>query len=77
VCPSLEAHPARRLVDHGVKITVNSDDFTLFGAGVSDELLNLTQMGFNVDEIAQIVENGLMEMEMNSARPEGSLAPRE
>jgi len=61
VCDSLENHPARRLHQRGVKITVNSDDFTLFGAGVSDELLNLSVMGFSPDEIVEIVDNGLRE----------------
>jgi adenosine deaminase len=59
VCESLERHPARRLFDAGVRITVNSDDHTLFGAGVSEELLNLARMGFSASEIAGIVANGL------------------
>lgn len=62
ICQSFEHHPARRLFDHGVKLTVNSDDYTLFGVGVSDELLSLKQMGFTGGEIAQIVENGLAEL---------------
>ncbi|MBI4518995.1 MAG: hypothetical protein HY699_24655 [Deltaproteobacteria bacterium] len=61
VCDTLENHPARQLFAQGVKITVNSDDFTLFGVGVCDELLNLSRMGFSPDEIVQIVENGLGE----------------
>ena len=62
VCDGLENHPARQLFDRGVKITVNSDDFTLFGADVSDELLNLAKIGFSADEIAQILDNGLAEI---------------
>jgi adenosine deaminase len=62
VCAKLETHPARQLFDHGVKITVNSDDFTLFGASVSDELLNLVKMGFSADDIEQVVRNGLAEI---------------
>ncbi len=62
VCASLDDHPARRLFDHGVKITVNSDDFALFGASVSDEILNLARMGFSAEDIARIVENGLQEI---------------
>jgi adenosine deaminase len=61
VCESLAAHPARRLYDEGVALTVNSDDFTLFGAGVCDELLNLTRMGFTAPEIAGLIETGLGE----------------
>lgn len=59
VCEAYEAHPARQLFAQGVTVTVNSDDFALFGANVSDELLRLAQMGFSADEIVQVVENGL------------------
>ena len=62
ICASLEQHPARHLFAQGVKLTVNSDDFTLFGAGVSDELLNLARMGFAAEEIEQIIETGLREI---------------
>jgi len=62
VCQAFETHPARRLFEQGVRLTVNSDDYSLFGAGVSDELLNLARMGFAPDEIVQIVENGLDEL---------------
>jgi adenosine deaminase len=61
VCPSLDDHPARRLYDDGVALTVNTDDFTLFGAGVCDELLNLSRMGFSAPEIARMIETGLAE----------------
>jgi len=61
VCDSLENHPARRLHERGVRITVNSDDFTLFGVGVSDEILNLTAMGFSPEQIVTVVDNGLRE----------------
>lgn len=61
VCTSLESHSARRLFDSGVRLTVNSDDYALFGAGVSEELLSLGRMGFGGAEIAVIVDNGLAE----------------
>jgi hypothetical protein len=59
VCASLESHPARALFEQGVALTVNTDDFTLFGAGACDELLNLARMGFSTGEIARVIENGL------------------
>jgi adenosine deaminase len=62
VVGSFESHPARQLFERGVRITVNSDDFTLFGASVSDEILNLCRMGFTPDEIEQIVANGLAQI---------------
>lgn len=62
VCTAVENHPARRLFDQGVRITVNSDDYSVFRAGVTDELLNLKRMGFSSAEIEQIVDNGLSEV---------------
>jgi adenosine deaminase len=51
VCPSsnvalsrvarISAHPIRRLVDDGVRVSINSDDPTIFGRSVSEEYLAL------------------------------------
>lgn len=41
----LEDHPIRRLYDAGVRVTVNTDDPLMFGAGVSQEFLSLYQAG--------------------------------
>ncbi len=38
-------HPIRSLYDHGVKVTVNTDDLMIFGQSVSDEYLNLHRSG--------------------------------
>lgn len=52
---SYKAHPARLLFDHGVKITINTDDVTLFDQGVSEEFLNLFQAGvFSPEELEEI-----------------------
>jgi adenosine deaminase len=61
ICASLDAHPARALLDEGVALTVNTDDFTLFGASACDELLTLARMGFSATEIARMIETGLGE----------------
>jgi len=61
ICAEIAAHPARTLFDAGVRLTVNSDDFTLFGATICDELRNLAAMGFTAQEIARFIENGLAE----------------
>jgi adenosine deaminase len=42
---NLSVHPIRVLVDHGVRVTVNTDDLTLFGESVSEEYLNLYRSG--------------------------------
>ena len=52
---SYASHPIRILFDHGVKVTVNTDDVTLFNQGVSEEYLNLYQAGlFSVEELEGI-----------------------
>jgi adenosine deaminase len=55
ICPSsnvalgvvsdLVHHPIRILVDHGVPVTVNTDDVTIFGQSVSQEYLSLYRSG--------------------------------
>jgi adenosine deaminase len=61
IVESFEEHPAHRLHRKGVKITVNTDDHTLFGVSASEEILNLKRMGFEREEIVAVVENGLNE----------------
>ena len=52
VVTDLSDHPIRRLYDHGVAVTVNSDDLTVFGQSVSDEYLNLYRAGvFTAEEL--------------------------
>lgn len=52
---SLAAHPIRALVDHGVEVTINTDDLMIFGQSVSQEYLNLYDAGaFSADELDAI-----------------------
>ena len=54
---SYASHPIRILFDHGVKVTINTDDVTLFNQGVSEEYLNLYRAGlFSAGELEQIRE---------------------
>lgn len=41
----MEDHPIRRLVDAGVKVTINTDDVLIFGSSLSEEYLALHQAG--------------------------------
>ena len=51
----LKSHPIRRLYDHGVEVTINTDDLMIFGQSVSDEYLNLCRAGvFTPDELEEI-----------------------
>lgn len=72
VCPSsnvalgvvsdIAHHPIRVLVDHGVRVTINSDDPTIFGQSVSEEYLLLHKSGLlSADELNSIRVEGLSE----------------
>jgi adenosine deaminase len=39
------SHPMRTLYDHGVDVTINTDDMTIFGNNASDEYLTLFRSG--------------------------------
>ena len=53
-------HPIRRLYDHGVRVTVNTDDVIFFDQGVSDEFLNLYRSGaWRAEELDEIRRNSL------------------
>lgn len=55
---SYQTHPIRILYDHGVRVTVNSDDMLIFDQSVSEEFFNLYQAGlFSAEELNEIREN--------------------
>ncbi len=58
VCPSFAAHPLRQYFDHGLLVTLNSDDPALFGSDLAGEfLLAYTEQGFNREELRQLAAN--------------------
>ena len=68
VCPSsnvalgaiknLEKHPIRTLFDHGIHITINTDDLILFNATITDEFVKLMDLNiFSFEELDQIRKN--------------------
>lgn len=70
ICPSsncilgavkdINKHPARKLYDNGINITVNTDDLLLFNKGVSEEFLYLYKIGlFNEEELNKIRKNAV------------------
>ena len=70
VCPSsnvalgivenIAHHPIRTLFDNGVRVTVNTDDLTIFGSSISQEYLLLYQSGLMTDsELDEIRMEGL------------------
>jgi adenosine deaminase len=60
---SIKKHPIRKLFDHGIKVTINTDDLMIFGQSVSEEYMNLYREGvFLPDELETIRQNGLNTM---------------
>lgn len=56
---NISEHPIRKLYDHGVKITINTDDFLLFNATITDQYLDLLEHRiFSLEEIESIRKNG-------------------
>jgi adenine deaminase len=56
---TMAAHPIRRLLDAGVRVTVSSDDPFVFGNRLSEEYYALHRdLGFSRAELLQVVRNG-------------------
>jgi adenosine deaminase len=57
---SYKNHQIRKLFDTGVKVTINSDDLSIFNSSVSQEFLNLYKAQvFNKEELECIRQQGL------------------
>ncbi|WP_181776944.1 adenosine deaminase [Amycolatopsis pittospori] len=57
---SIAAHPVRRLLDHGVLVTLNTDDPPMFGATLDGEYLAVAEtLGLNATEIARFAKNAV------------------
>lgn len=57
---SYKTHPIRKLIDYGVKVTINTDDMLIFNQSVSNEYLNLYKTGnFTAIELDNIRKQGL------------------
>ena len=65
VCPSsnvalsvvedLAHHPIRELIQNGIRVSINSDDKTVFGRSVSEEYLGLYQSGVATAEELDVI----------------------
>ncbi|MQA09257.1 MAG: adenosine deaminase [Pseudonocardiaceae bacterium] len=52
---SIDAHPVRRMLDHGVIVTLNTDDPPMFGATLNGEYLAVGRtLGLTPAELAQL-----------------------
>jgi len=58
--PSLDHHPARRLLQEGALVTINTDDPGLFGIDLTHELSVATDvLGFDESELRRVTANAL------------------
>ena len=59
---SYKTHPIRILFDHGIRVTINTDDALVFGVGNSEQYLRLYRSGlFSAGELEEIRRNGMQE----------------
>lgn len=57
-CASLADHPVRNYFDHGIMITLNSDDPAMFGTSLSHEYqLAQDQFGFTNEHLRELARN--------------------
>ncbi len=55
---SITKHPVRKLYEHGIKITINTDDLLLFNSTITDQLADLIENElFSYEEIDTIRKN--------------------
>ncbi|PRY01679.1 adenosine deaminase [Allonocardiopsis opalescens] len=55
---SIDAHPVRRMLDHGLLVTLNTDDPPMFGATLTGEYLAVARsLGLGRDELAALARN--------------------
>lgn len=58
--PSVREHPVRAFYDMGIRVTVNSDDPSMFGTDMNNEYVQLhEQLGFTVPDLFQISLNAV------------------
>jgi len=58
--PSVGEHPVRAFYDSGIRVTVNSDDPSMFGTDMNNEYLQLHEhLGFTVPELFQLSLNAV------------------
>jgi adenosine deaminase len=58
--PSIEEHPARRLLHEGVLVTINTDDPELFGIDLTHELeVARDDLGFDDRDLRAVTENAI------------------
>jgi aminodeoxyfutalosine deaminase len=57
--PDIAAHPVRRMLDHGVVVTLNTDDPPMFGATLREYVAVAETLGLTAAELARLAENAV------------------
>lgn len=58
--PSYAQHPAKKLLDMGLKVTINTDNMTFAGVNLDDEYRHcLNDMGFTEADLVKLSENSI------------------
>jgi adenosine deaminase len=58
VFPAMREHPLKRLLDAGVRVTINSDDPAYFGGYVSENYLAAAYaLDLNLDDVQRVAAN--------------------
>jgi adenosine deaminase len=60
VVADVKRHPARLYYQHGIPVSINTDDPKLFGNSLAEEYLALhRELGFSLEEIQGLIEQGI------------------
>ncbi|MER6800121.1 adenosine deaminase family protein, partial [Amycolatopsis mediterranei] len=56
----IAAHPVRRMLDHGLVVTLNTDDPPMFGATLTGEYVAVAEtLGLTTAELVRLAENAV------------------
>ncbi|WP_132877980.1 adenosine deaminase [Tamaricihabitans halophyticus] len=73
--PSIEAHPIRRMLDHGVPVTLNTDDPPMFGATLVGEYRAVAgTLGLTARELAELARTSVTASFQSEAGKANTLA---
>ncbi|MPZ83551.1 MAG: adenosine deaminase [Actinophytocola sp.] len=66
---SIAAHPVRRMLDHGLVVTLNTDDPPMFGTTLEGEYLAVAEtLGLTKAEVTQLARNAVHASFLDDAR---------
>ena len=59
IYPSYLEAPIRKLKEHGIKVTINSDNITVSSTSVKNEYINLFNAGYSYEELKECTLNSI------------------